>query len=348
MLAKRFSNIAANKKTGRLKSAAASVLAVVIAATTLLTSGVLADTIGSYGAGDIAVFVNGRNVSLSNKPFVDNHEVYVPLRETLNACGVADNNITYLDGQINMTLHSDVTDSDYTAHINIGAQNIKFDGDTAGDWHLVDGTRTTTHPAILKDGVTYMPVGMFSRIKQYDIEIKDKAQHHKGFRYNRALPVKLLKGLTVRKYDENGFDVVLEDWTTAESYKPEDYYENGEKVIIGTLKKQEEQGYPVYVQTNWYNYPTNAVKRIVTDEEGRVLCVVMVENQKHEALNGSGLSAAEWNSGWENMQLPEGSLISEGMNYVCDRGVFRPHNSGSERLELCYQVPVDLITPPVE
>lgn len=343
-LEKRFKNIVRTRKTSRLRNVTAAIIMVAAAFSTLFASATLADTVASHGAGDIAVLVNGNEINLTSKPFEDNYEVYVPLRETLNACGVADENITYLNGRIDMTLHSDVTGGDYTAHINIGAQNIAFDGDAA-KYKLVDGARTTTHPALLKDGVTYVPIGMMSRIKQYDIEIEDEAQYLKDFRYNRALPVKLLKGLTVRKYDESGFDVVLADWTTAQSHNPEDYYENGEKVIIGNWQKQEEQGYLYYAQTNWYNYPLNAVKRIVTDDEGRVLGVVMVENQKHEAINGSGLSSEGWSSGWE-YALSDNSLIIPGEgSYADNTGVFRP---GTNPTEPCFYIPVELIAPPYE
>lgn len=348
ILEKRFKNIVKIRKASRLRSAAAAIIMAATAFTTLFASASLADTVDSHGAGDIAVLVNGSEINLTNKPFVDNYEVYVPLRETLNACGVADGNITYLNGQINMTLHSDVTGSNYIAHINIGAQDIAFDGDMAGDYQLVNGKRTTTHPALLKDGVTYVPIGMMSRIKQYDIELGDEAQHVKDFRYNRALPVKLLKGLTVRKYDESGFDVVLADWTTAESYNPEDYYESGEKVIIGNWQKQEEQGYHQYVWTNWYRYPTDAVKRIVTDDEGKVIGVVMVENQKHEALNGSGLSSQSWAAGWERALRDSAVIITEDGNrksYEDNSGIFKPDTTPAE---LSFYIPVELITPPYE
>lgn len=361
MLEKRFSNITASKKTGRLKSAAASVLTVVIAATTLFMSGVLADTVGSYGAGDIAVLVNGRDVSLTNKPFTDNSEVYVPLRETLNACGVADSNITYYNGQINMTLHSDVTDSDYTAHINIGAQNIKFDGDTAGEWKLQNGARTTTHPAVLKDGVTYIPSGMLIRIKQYDVEIKDKAEHVKDFRYNRALPVKLLKGLKVRLYSEDGgFDNIIDDWTTAESENPEDYYESGERVIIGNAAKQHEQGYH-YRTVNYYYFPTNPVKRILTDDDGKVIAVAMVENQKHEAINGSGISsmaASYGERGWAHVGVASMGNPKEGaergdldnMDWLTDNAMVcdpETETLGTTTAQ-CFYIPVELITHRIE
>lgn len=343
-LEKRFKNIAKTGKRSKLRNAAAAVIMVATAAATLFASAALADTVGSHSAGDIAVFVNGNEINLANKPFTDNYETYVPLRETLNACGVADGDITYLNGQINMTLHSDVTGGDYTAHINIGEQNIAFDGDAAGDYKLVNGARTTTHPALLKDGVTYVPIGMMSRIKQYDIELEDGAERVRDFRYNRALPVKLLKGLTVRKYDESGFDAVLDDWTTAESYNPEDYYESGEKVVIGNWQKQEEQGYHQYAQTNWYNYPLDAVKRIVTDDEGKVIGIVTVENQKHEALNGSGLSSQSWTSGWE-YALRGNALTLDGESYESNSGIFKPD---TQPAELSYYIPVELITPPYE
>jgi len=350
-LKRRFIMIKNFKKTNKILSVISAAVTVMMLASALFASGILADTIGTFKEGDIEVFVNGDNISLSNKPFIDNYEVYVPLRETLNACGVPDENIMYANGQINMVIHSEITDSDYTAHINIGSQNITFDNDDASHT-LVNGARTTTHPVLMRDGVTYIPVGMFSRIKQYDIELKDETQYTKGFRYNRALPVKLLKGLTARVYDGNGFDVILEDWTTADSTNPADYYKDGEKVIIGDAAHQDAQGYH-YGLVNGYYYPSNPVKRIVTDNSGKVIAVIPVENQKHEAINGSGLSSSSWAYSWDNLNAPCLGVPKENteskewddMNwYVDNNGICDPATASiNVRSVPCFYIPVELI-----
>ena len=55
--------------------------------------------------------------------------------------------------------------------------------------------------------------------------------------------------------------------------EPEHYYEKGEEVVIGTAAEQDE-----YTKNN----PQSIVKRIITDDEGKVIVVVPVENQAQE------------------------------------------------------------------
>lgn len=342
-LKRRFTMIKNLKATGKAASVTSAITAAVMLVTTVFASGVIANEAGAHSAGDIAVLMNGQEVRLESNPFIDNQEVYVPLRETLNACGVADENITYNNGRIDMVIYSYVTDSSYGMHIDIGMPNITFDDDAAGEYKLVNGARTTTHPVLMREGVTYIPIGMLSRIKQYDVELADESEHVKGFRYNRALPVKLLSGLTVRLYDENGFDVMIEDWTTAESRDPSDYYEDGENVIIGNAAVQEAQGYS-YGTVNGYYYPTAPVKRILTDDNGLVKAIVPVENQKHEAINGSGLSSGQWSSGWENAVYRSMGLAGHDERYASACGIFDPATAYLNMQNVnCFYIPVELI-----
>lgn len=116
---------------------------------------------------------------------------------------------------------------------------------------------------------------------------------------------------------------MIEDWTTAESRDPADYYEDGENVIIGNEAVQEAQGYS-YGTVNGYYYPTDPVKRILTDDNGLVKAIVPVENQKHEAINGSGLSSGHWSSGWENAVYKSMGLAGHDERYASACGVFDP------------------------
>lgn len=342
-LKRRFTMIRNLKTTSRAASVTSVITAAVMFGTTVFASGVISNETGAHGTGDIAVLMNGQEIGFDSKPFVDNHEVYVPLRETLNACGVADDSIAYNNGRIDIILYSYVTDSSYIAHIDINRQNISFDNDAAEDYKLVNGARTTTHPALMRDGVTYIPIGMLSRIKQYDVELANESDYINGFRYNRALPVKLLSGLTVRLYDENGFDVIIDDWTTAESRNPSDYYEDGENVVIGNAATQEAQGYD-YGTVNGYYYPNDPVKRILTDDNGQVIAVVPVENQKHEAINGSGLSSEQWSSGWENAVYRSMGVAGSDNYYASNCGIFDPSTAYADmQMMNCFYIPVELI-----
>ena len=55
--------------------------------------------------------------------------------------------------------------------------------------------------------------------------------------------------------------------------EPKFYYEKGEEVVIGTAAEQDE-----YTKNN----PKSIVKRIITDDDGKVMVVVPIENQRRE------------------------------------------------------------------
>ena len=84
-LKRRFTMIKNLKATGKAASVTSAITAAVMLVTTVFASGVIANEAGAHSAGDIAVLMNGQEVRLESNPFIDNQEVYVPLRETLNA-----------------------------------------------------------------------------------------------------------------------------------------------------------------------------------------------------------------------------------------------------------------------
>lgn len=105
MLKRRFIIIKTKKATSRLVSALSAVTALVMLSTTVFASGVLSD----LSTGDYAVEItkNGERIELTNKPFIENGEVYVPLREMFEKLGETDNiqsNIEWDNGKINMTV----------------------------------------------------------------------------------------------------------------------------------------------------------------------------------------------------------------------------------------------------
>ena len=78
-LKRRFAMIKNKKTTSRFISVISAVIAAIMLSTTVFASGVLSDlTTDDY---TIEILNNGEKIELINKPFIENGEVYVPLRE---------------------------------------------------------------------------------------------------------------------------------------------------------------------------------------------------------------------------------------------------------------------------
>ena len=304
----RFSAITNNSRPTKAGIAAGITAGIMLFATGVFAAGTAN---GTYASNEpIRVYSDGRELDFENKPFVDNEEIYVPLRETLTACGLGNGDIVYDNGNITLTFYSAKLGDDQPiiAHINATGPDITFDMDQNPEYHFMrTPMRTTTHPCIMRDGVTYMPSGMLSRITSFHTEIPDATYtRHKNY-------MGLLAGLEIRQYDEDGqFTVVIEDEFNAygeDRSKPESYYEPSEKVMIGTAAQMEAAGFS-HKEVNGYYFPVDPVKRIVVDDAGRVQLVVPVENQKHERLEPSTGGA----TGWEAtlLGLRSGGIVRVG------------------------------------
>lgn len=89
MLKRRFTMIRNKKTTSKLMSLLSALVAVVMLTTTVFASGVLSDmTTDDY---KIEITFANNVIDLTNKPFIENGIVYVPLRETLEKIGIMDN-----------------------------------------------------------------------------------------------------------------------------------------------------------------------------------------------------------------------------------------------------------------
>lgn len=302
----------------------------------------------------IEVRYDGKTVSLWNTPFVDNEEIYLPLREVLNNCSITNDNITYDSGKISFTMYSPSVQALVTANVNIGESGVIFDIDIDNSRvnNYTNGKRTTTHSVMLKNGVTYVPLGVFIRIKDLSLDTSldnrtqdtDDSKYIDDFRYSRATKYNLLQDLEIRKYHDNGsYDVVLSlplDIKGENNFLPDTYYGEKENVFIGTVQQQEEYGYH-HKEVNYYHYPVNPVKRILVDDDGNVLAIVPVQNQKHEVLDrvdGDGFSG---HPGWGpcgHMRLPDGDRTFKTSEMICDVDVANP-----SKLILCFFVPTDLM-----
>ncbi len=104
-LKRRFVMIKNKKTTSRFMSVLSAVIAVVMLSTTVFASGVLSDlTTDDY---TIEILNNGEKIELKNKPFIENGEVYVPLREVIDKSFSKDDGITDIkwnDGTIDVTI----------------------------------------------------------------------------------------------------------------------------------------------------------------------------------------------------------------------------------------------------
>ncbi len=335
------------KKTGKILSAA------------LIMAAVSALTCAAVSAQTVEVSCNGSAVNLTAAPFVDNSEVYLPLREVLNACGVSNDVITYDNGKITFAMYSAPTGKNVTAEINVGQCGIKFDADK--DNFMVTsysgGVRTTSHPVILKDGVTYAPMGVFRRIKDFGIDLRynsvsadDDAAYTDDFRYSRATRYLMLDNLEVKKiYDDGQFDVLLSrelDVKGENKYDPASYYSENERVIIGTPKQQNET-WPSYNSVNGYYFPTDPIKRIITDADGKVAAVVLVQNQYHETINRAdgdtyGVSCVDGFGHNDDVGSGTGLIMNDGVK--CSGRMLAENREN--RAEMYFWIPTYLMVQP--
>ena len=199
ILKRRFIMIKNKKTTSRFMSVISAVIAVVMLSTTVFASGVLSDlTTDDY---TIEITNNGEKIELTNKPFIENGEVYVPLRETLEKLGFDKNNsnIVWKDGKVGLSLVQ--TNGNAGAYcIKIGykgvwcSQESTVLDDTALAY-IIDNSRGYIDPAnsvppILKNSFTYISIKDFDYIIYRFLNVRDENNE--------------LYEITYNVYDKNG------------------------------------------------------------------------------------------------------------------------------------------------
>ena len=154
-----------NKKTtSKFMSAISAVIAVFMLSTTVFASGVLSDlTTDDY---TIEILNNGEKIELTNKPFIENGEVYVPLRELFEKMGIMSNPENYINwdnGKITVSINEPSRSvngySEYTYQIEIGQEIRKILSNPEPinfDVLIV--------PPVLKDSITYVQLGSVSGV----------------------------------------------------------------------------------------------------------------------------------------------------------------------------------------
>ena len=164
ILKRRFIMIKNKKTTSRFMSVVSAVIAVVMLSTTVLASGVLSDlTTDDY---TVEITNNGEKIELTNKPFIENGEVYVPLRELFEKMGIMSNPENYINwdnGKITVSINEPSRSvngySEYTYQIEIGQEIRKILSNPEPinfDVLIV--------PPVLKDSITYVQLGSVSGV----------------------------------------------------------------------------------------------------------------------------------------------------------------------------------------
>lgn len=261
-----------------------SVLTVLIMSLSAFGIGVMAED----NTDDMAkVFYGGAEHTLQNKPFISDSELYLPLRELMNICGVSNDDISYDNGKISVLFKAN-PDIWVTAEMNVGQNGVAFDKDLEYDIMGIENIRSTTHPVILANNTAYIPVGMLIRIKNYYV-----SQH-----WDRRVYLNLLGNLEVRQYAPNGkYDAVLStpiiDVSGEKRYSPQKYINDGEDFFIGSVYGFDNRDF-THTEINGYYFPTDAHKCILVDDDNKVIAVMPYENFRHERVDPTPHGVSSW------------------------------------------------------
>lgn len=165
-LKRRFVMIKNKKTTSRFMSVLSALIAAIMLSTTVFASGVLSDlTTDDY---TIEITNNGEKIELTNKPFIENGEVYVPLREVIDKSFSKDDGVTDIkwnDGTIDVTIAYYQGESGmYRLKIGsnlLGLKHISFDehdknfDEIENNVGISQGLKQTP---VLKKSTTYIPL----------------------------------------------------------------------------------------------------------------------------------------------------------------------------------------------
>ena len=261
-----------------------SVLTVSIVVFSAFGAGVMAED----NTDDMAkVFYGGAEHTLQNKPFISDSELYLPLRELMNICGVSNDDISYDNGKISVLFKAN-PDIWVTAEMNVGQNGVAFDKDLEYDILGIENIRSTTHPVILANDTAYIPVGMLIRIKNYYVSQT----------WDRRVYLNLLRNLEVRQYASNGkYDAVLStpiiDVSGEKRYSPKKYINDGEDFFIGSVYGFDNREF-AHTEINGYYFPTDAHKCILVDGDNKVIAVMPYENFRHERVDPTPHGVSSW------------------------------------------------------
>ena len=144
------------KRISKIMSVLSAVIAVVLLSTTVFASGVLADlATDDY---TVEILNNGEKIELENLPFIENDEVYVPLRETFEKVGAMEDETAYIDydnGKITVYFGDNYDGADDRYELEIGAAQVIYD--PSSELPNSRAIREMNNAPILRNDITYIP-----------------------------------------------------------------------------------------------------------------------------------------------------------------------------------------------
>lgn len=188
ILARRFDKI--NEKSFKFKKVLALICVMLVVITLLLSTIVMAE-IDNKEQYTLEITNNGEVIELENKPFVENGEVYVPLRELFTELGFMahpEAKMDWNDGVILIYLVEENQNEDagstYTSYmykIEIGKNELIINPDELSDMSKsYEFLEPTNLAPVLKDNTTYVPFAYAERM----VERADNGIQSPPDRYN--------------------------------------------------------------------------------------------------------------------------------------------------------------------
>ncbi len=182
MLERRFIMIKNKKATSKLISLLSVIVAVAMLSTTVFASGVLSGlTEDNY---TVEITNNGEKIEFTNKPFIENGEIYLPLREALEKSDFTGS--IYIDWQDEtqtvqvVLLNNSGLSAVYQVQIGVAGlrlQHIDTVSDIPADGEEILGVMLQLPELaiapILKDSTTYVPLEDFNYMLYGYLNVRD-------------------------------------------------------------------------------------------------------------------------------------------------------------------------------
>ena len=193
-----------NKKaTSKIMSVLSALIAAVLLSTTVFASGVLSDMTTDHYTIDIRNH-RGEKIELNNKPFIENSEVYVPLRELFEKMGYLnseDSSIKWDNGTIKISVVFENRPAYYG--LDIGKNWLRLA--PPDDNYSVGVAIEMSDVPILKGGTTYVVLNDMNYMMYSYFGIRDENNQ--------------LCKLTYNVYEKNGTDVKAQIAAATEAKK---------------------------------------------------------------------------------------------------------------------------------
>ena len=225
ILKRRFIMIKNKKKTNIFVSVISAVIAVAMFSTMVFASGVLSNLMTDDYT--IEITNNGKKIELTNKSFIENGEVYVPLRETFEKAGVLNNpqsHIEWQNGKIKICLAYGENILHYY-HIEIGNSEMYFE---QGEY--LTKTPINFNAPILRKSLTYISYSMIDYMLRrdwlIDYNVFDRNGNIIDMRSNPELDSDSLTVIKTSKYDN-----------TTPEYTIDQFFYLFERGDLGNMKR---------------------------------------------------------------------------------------------------------------